>query len=214
MKKFLLGALVMWAATAGAFADEQVEKLFAKARSVNPTMRDYTASVDIDLQAKMGPVNYKPKLQGTYYYKRADKHKLDIKKGPSQLKKYPSVFGFNLPKLEKYNSQVVEETTIRGRPTFHCQLTPKTQVGDIKQVDVYIDKENFTVPKYDTLYRNNGKVLVDINFTEVEGFMVFENMTASVDFPSVSVQAQGSAKYSNYAFNQNLSNEMFANPEK
>ena len=200
----LLGA---WSAA----ADPQVDRLFALARAVNPGLSDYTAEVDIDLQASAGPLHYQPKASGTYFYKKADKHKLEVSGLPSQLRKYPMVFGFNLPHLEKFTAAVAEETNYKGRAVYHCRLIPISPDDSMRQIDLLIDKANFTVPNYVNSYKNAGIVRVDIEYTTVDHFTVFESMKAQADFPSAGIVATGEAKYRHYLFNKNLPDSLFGN---
>lgn len=63
-------------------ADEQTETIFSRARALNPGLQDFTAQLDIQMQADTGPIHYKPKLQGTYYFKQANQHKIELSGGP------------------------------------------------------------------------------------------------------------------------------------
>ena len=198
-----------WIGCGVACADDQVSRLFSRARAVNPGLRDFQAEVVIDMQATIGPLSCQPKGRGTYFYKREGLHRLDVLEGPRQLKKYPMVFGFNLPPLEEYNSSVVEETSYKGRPVFHCLLTSKSSDQSLAQIDMLVDKENYSVPNYVNRYRNQGRLQVDIDFTHVDNYLVFDRMRAQADFPSAGTSASGEARYSHYLFNQNLSDRLF-----
>lgn len=184
-----------------ALGDEQVEKIFAKARQVNSTLRDYKADIALQVDANLGFIPYRPRLNGQYLYQKPDKHRLELQNAPAFLQKYPQVFGFNLPKLERYNSKVIEEGTVRGRPVYRLELIPKEPTGDIQRLELFVDKENFTVLKYDTFYKQ-GHLLVDVDMRNQDGFWVFDKMKADFRFPSVTAKA--SARYSNYLFNQGI----------
>lgn len=188
-------------------ADEAVEKIFSQARRVNPSLADYSADMTLRLDANLGFINYRPEMKGQYLFKKPNKHKLDIPKAPSYLRKYPSVFGFNLPALKNFESKVVDEISVDGSPCYHIHLLNKVTVNnDIEHLEIYVDKKNYTVPRYDTYY-NGGHLFVTSKYRQQDSYWVFERMTAEYKASSVSVQA--SADYSNYKFNQNLPDSLF-----
>lgn len=208
MKSWLgLGILLAVATSAG--ADEQTENILARARALNPGLSDFSAQIDVNLQADMGPIHYKPKLQGKYYYKQANQHKVELSGGPKELRKYPAIFGFNIPQANRFDSTMVEESVYKGRPVFHCRLVPKWAGDNIKQLDLLVDKADYTVAQTHTTYRNEGSLTLDVEYTKVGNFTVFESLRATADFPSMSASANGEARYSHYSFNQNLPNSLF-----
>ncbi len=207
--KWTLGIGLLLALATAAGADEQTERIFSRARALNPGLQDFTAQLDIQMQADMGPIHYKPKLQGTYYFKQSNQHKIELSGGPKEIRKYPAIFGFNLPQMERFDSTLVEESVFKGRPVYHCRLVPKWNGDNIKQIDYLVDKEQYTVAQSSTNYRNEGNLTLDIDYTKVGNFTVFESLKVTADFPSMSASANGEAKYSHYSFNQNLPNSLF-----
>ena len=187
-------------------AQSAAEVLYAKARSLNSTLRDYSAEIDVQVDANLGFVPYRPKLKGNYYYKRPDKHKLDVKNAPNIIKKHGSVFGLHLPQLEKYTASIAGLTEIKGRKVQKLVLTPKVKTSDIERIELFIDPERGTVPKFDTFY-SKGHLYVDIEFVQRQNYWVFDKMTA--DFALPNVKAKASASYGNYVFNQNLPDSLF-----
>ena len=153
-------------------------------------------------------------MSGKYYYKAPDKHKLVLEKAPSYVKKYPNIFGWNLPKLEKFNSRVKETTTLNNQKVWHLLLLPKQGMGDIISVEMWVNCEDYTVPRQVTNYKNDGKLSVDVNYITKDSYKVFDSMSAQFAFPKVSVNAHATAKYSNYVFNKNLPDSFFKKEDK
>ncbi len=215
MKRFVVGLmatctlLLALGAQAPARADAQVEEIFARVRQLNPGMTDYQADIDIALRAKVAFLPYNPRMSGSYYHKRPDKHKLVLEKAPSYVKKYPNIFGWNLPRLEKFNSRVAAQVDLDGQPTWHIALTPKQGMGDVQLVELWVNRNDYSVPRQITRYKNNGLLAVDVQYRQAEGFLVFDRMSARFEFPSVSVNATATATYKNYKFNQGLSDDFF-----
>jgi hypothetical protein len=189
------------------FAQDTVETLFAKARGLNPTLKDQTSDISISLDASLGPIPVHRSMSGQYYYKRPDRHKLDVQNAPSALKKFGNVFGFRLPALEKYNAKVIGEYEIGGRKVKKIQMTPKVKVSDIERLELYIDPERGTVPKFDTFY-TKGFAYIDIDFTQSNGYWVFDHMKADLSLSGVAAKAK--ADYSNYKFNLDLKDGFFS----
>ena len=190
-------------------AAETAEQIFARARALNPTLKDYTCSIAIQLKARLGFVPYNPALSGMYYYKKPDRHKLELKKAPSYLKKYPQVFGFNLPDLKRYRAVRVQSTQLNKMPVYKIILVPRSPGNDITSVEVYVHRQLYIVPKYDTFYKQ-GHLLVDIDFAREKSFWVYRSMKADFEFPSV--RATAAARYSGYRFNQKLPDSLFEVP--
>lgn len=185
---------------------ESADKIFEKARAINPGLSDYSADIQIQMNATLGFIPYHPLLNGRYLHKRPAKHKLDLQNAPSYLKKYPNVFGFNLPDLSRYNVLRVQEMELRNQPVYKIMLIPKAQTNDITSIDLYVNRLDYTVPKYDTFY-TKGHLYVDIDFRKQDKFMVFDKMSADFEFPSITANA--TANYANYQFNQNLPDALF-----
>ncbi len=215
MKRFVVGMmavctlLLALGIQAPARADSQVEEIFARVRQLNPGMTDYQADIDIAIRAKVAFLPYNPRMSGSYYYKQPDKHKLVLEKAPSYVKKYPNIFGWNLPKLEKFTSRVVAQVDLDGQPTWHIALTPKQGMGDVQLVEIWVNRSNYSVPRQITRYKNNGLLAVDVQYRQAQDFLVFDKMSARFEFPAVSVNATATATYANYKFNQGLTDDFF-----
>jgi outer membrane lipoprotein-sorting protein len=206
MKLSLLSVLLVLTALPG-WSAESVEKIFEKARAVNPGLQDSTAEMSVQINAVLGFIPYKTSATGKYYHKQPDKNKLDLEKAPSWLKKYPQVFGYKLPDLTRYNVLKIQESELRGNPVYRIQLVPKQRTNDITNIDIYFNREDYSVPKFDTFY-TKGHLYVDMDYTKSGKFVVCDKLSADFEFPNITATA--SANYSNYVFNQNLPDSMFA----
>lgn len=188
-------------------AKEPVDKILAKAVAINPGLKDYSADINLPLRATLGFVPYNPNLIGRYYYKRPDKHKLDLKNAPGILKKYPNVFGFNLPDMARYKILRVQEMNLRGKlPVYKIAMIPNPRTSDVTGIDIYVNRSNYTIPKYDTFYVR-GHLYVNIDFRKQDQYLVYDRVSAEFEFPNV--VATATATYSNYLFNQNLQDGFF-----
>lgn len=207
MRRLILVILLLSAAPV--WADAQVERLFERVKAINPGLIDYAASIDIRFQVKMGIIPYSPKANGQYYHKKPDRHKLKLDDAPAYLKKYPKIFGWNLPDLNKYRSIVQDVKTYKGRKVYYVVLLPKGKQGDITRQELLIDTKLHTVPLHTTYYEDNGSLRVEVDYTTEKGYRVFDKMRAQFSFPKASVRASAQANYSHYRFNQGLEDSFF-----
>ena len=201
MKIWLLAFLLALPAWAAPSADT----IFTRARAINPGMNDSVSDVGIRMNATLGFMPYRPALSGRSYYKRPDKFKLDLDNAPSYMRKFPSVFAFKLPDLTRYNVLRVQELAWKGQPVYKVMLSPKSP-GNITSIDVYINRTDYTVPKFDTFY-TQGHLYLEVAFRKEDGFLVPDRLDG--DYETASITATAQALYTNYRFNQGLSDEMF-----
>lgn len=186
----------------------QAEDLFARARRLNPTLADYQAKTELQLDATMGPLQDRRKLTGTYYYKREGRHKLDLPDAPSYLKEHANVLGFSLPRLERYTVTKLEATRWGQEPAWRLELLPKTPQGSIERLEMWFARREGTVLEYDTYY-SNGQLLVTLGYVKAGKYRVPGTMKARFTFPGMGLKATVHAQYSGFKFNQGLSDRLF-----
>ena len=206
---WLLLALCLTSVTADPWA--RAEELFARTRRLNPTLADYRATVELKLDARMGPLTERRTLKGTCYYKREGRHKLDLPDAPSYLQKHSNVFGFSLPRLERYQVRKVEEAQLGGQPAWHLELVPRTPQGSIERLEMWLHRKEYTILEYDTYY-SNGQALVGLTHVTVQRQRVPATISARFEFPGMGLSATVQAAYSGYQFNQGLSDRLFNAP--
>lgn len=209
MRKLFLLLLAFCLLIPAVRADQQVEDLFAKAKALNPDLQDYSADMNLVMDAKVAFVPYKPNLNGTYYFKKPDRNHVKLDKAPSFLKRYPGIYGFHLPDLNRYNSRVVGQEKLNGTDCYHLELIPKVFKSDVRRLDIWINAQNNTIARHQTTYAKEGLLTVDTEFQTVSGYTVLKTMRAIIRFPSASIEGTARATYDNFRFNQNLPDSLF-----
>jgi outer membrane lipoprotein-sorting protein len=185
------------------------ETLWQKLMEVNPGLNDYSVGVNIDANVRFLLLNPDLNLEGTYYFKKPDKHKLQLKRSYNFLEKYPNIFGWELPELSDHNSSV-KETTQGNRKFYVVTLTPKVRRSDLLRQEFWIDSSNYTVPRQVYAYDNNGRITVDVSYRNESGYWLYDRMTANFSFPGMKLQAKALANYGRYQTNMGLNDEFFA----
>jgi hypothetical protein len=189
-----------------------VEELFKKMGEVNPGLKDYSSDIKVELQFTIRTLNF----AGKYYYKKPDKYKLELKKSPSFLKKYPQIFGWSLPNLSKYNSTIKPDKDTQGQESYEVELIPIQGMGDIVKQEIWINKKDYTFPKQLFVY-NYGTITVNAKYRKEGKFIVFDTLCADFDIkvPIIgSLKATANASYKNYKTNINLPDSFFVIPKK
>lgn len=201
MRLFMLVLLL----SCGVWADSQVDALFAKALKLNPSLKDYSASLDVSMDTEFGPLTDHPRLTGQYFYKKEDQHQIQLPKAPSYLKRHAKFFGFSLPKLEKYNSRVMSETD----SSWRIELIPKVKDANTQRIELVMDKKSYTVPLFEQTYNEDGHLTLTMKYAQSQGYTVLQSAVADLKLPSILLTSHAVIKYGDYAFNKGLSDELF-----
>lgn len=212
LKRGIAGLLLLGAVlgrSAWAMAEPpSVEDLFATLKNANPGLQDYQSDIGIALKVKAGftiPLD----LHGKYYYKRPDHYRLKLEHAPQFVQKYPQIFGWNLPKLENFNSRIMGEEAVDGRECYHVMLTPKHEMADLIGQELWIDKQDAVFPRQIVHYKDNGEIDINVQYMTKDTFHLFNHMTATFTFPKAHVSATADATYNNYQVNTNLPDSIF-----
>ena len=210
-KATLLFALVcLFLGSLPAHAEPSIEEIYQKVESLNPGLSDYSAAINMNVKAKWMFIPYSPKLAGHFYHKAPDKNKLVLEEAPSFIKDQPNAFGFNLPDLKQYSGKVNGTVDYQGRKVWDLYLFPKDSGKSVMNVEIYVDCENYTVPYQVTNYKDNGCLSITANYTKADDkYWVFKSMHGTFSFPKVKVNATADATYTDYKFNQGLTDAFF-----
>lgn len=204
-------SLMVLSHSSGAFAQgamPSASELWEKMTRINPGLNDYSVDLKIKVSAKYQFLNPKLNLEGTYYFKKPDKHKLQLKRASYFLNKYPKIFGWSLPPLKEFNSRV-ELDSMGGKDFYKVTLTPKTIAGDVVKEEIWIDRSNYTFPRHNYYYKSGGSISLQIDYRKEKDFMVYNRMQAVFSFPSEKLDASADASYLKYTMNQGLSDSFF-----
>jgi outer membrane lipoprotein-sorting protein len=184
------------------------EVLWEKITQVNPGLNDYSVDLKIKVAAKYQFLNPRLDLEGTYYFKKPDRHKLKLKKASYFLNKYPNIFGWSLPPLKEFNTGV-KTGNLGGRDYYVVTLTPKTIAGDIQSEEIWVDQKDYTFPRHIYRYKSGGVITLNITYRRESRFQVFDRMNASFAFPSENLNATADAAYGQYRLNQGIPDSFF-----
>lgn len=204
-------AVILIFMTLCAFRDKlpSFDEVFNKAKGINPAMKDCQAKLNLNSNVHMYiPLRFQ--MNGDYYYKAPDKYKIKLKRTPSYLKKHPQVFSWALPDAGLFHCKVSGIEKINNSDCYLIELTPRQGMGDLIKHKLWIDLKNYAIAKQTFLYINDGEINVVQNYKKENNFWVFDNLCADFYFPKINLKARVEATYTNYLFNQNLPDSLFA----
>lgn len=191
-----------------ASASASFDDIYKKALSINSGMKDCQSDINIKINAKWY-MGLRFGLTGKYYFKAPDKLKLDLKRTPSFLKKYPQVFSWTLPSTKDFNAKITGEESVDNNDCYVLFLTPKQPWGDLESHTIWIDKKEFIMRKQMFKYTTDSDITISQYYNKLSGYWVFNNLSAVFNFPKINLNATVGAVYENYKFNQNLPDSLF-----
>lgn len=218
---FLIAALILLLTISVTFAaeekqDEKVpsaEEIWKKMKNVNPSLNDYEVDIKVKVKGKYLFLNPNLNLEGKYYYKKPDKHKLHLTRGSQFLNKYPNIFGWSLPELKYFNS-TVRRVKHSDREYYVVQLKKKIVNSDLLAEEIWVNSKNYTFPLHIYKYKNNGFIKLKINYRKEQGYMLFNRMFANFSMPKIGLTAEADASYGKYNINIGLSDDFFEDDKK
>jgi outer membrane lipoprotein-sorting protein len=186
------------------------ETIMNKMRMVNEGLQDYSAALTLKMKAKYSVLELPLNLDGDYYFKQPDKHKIKVNRAPNFLAQYPQVFGWSLPDPAEYTSKV------KGRENgcVILRLVPRMGMGDLLKIEIWVDETTYRYPKQIYYYRDAGRITLEITYRQVEGFYLFDRLQGTFEFPKNRLTASGQATYRDYRINKGIPDSLFEEDKK
>lgn len=187
----------------------EFEKILSKMKAVNEELKDYSASFNMKMKVKYSFLELPINLEGNYYFKSPDKHKIKVNRAPNFLAQYPQVFGWSLPHPKDFTGKVKGEEN--GCKIL--KLVPIMGMGDLLKIEIWVDKNTYRYPRQVYYYRDGGKIAIDISYKNVGGYYLFDRLNGTFEFPKNNIKASGEAIYKSYKINQGIPDSFFEKKE-
>jgi len=188
--------------------EKQIREIMDKANNLNPKLNDYQADVKIDAEAQAGFLKLPFTINGKYYFKKPDKHRMVVDDAPEMIAKHLGRLGYRPHKLDDFTMSMLADEKIDDRDHWVIRLDKKSE-SDFRGVTLWVDKETSTIHRQVSNYKDNGKIEVDIKWRKDGEFNVMEEVVAKLEFPKHGGSANVDAKYEKYAFNVGLDDKVF-----
>jgi len=193
---------------------KKIKSIVERSQTLNPKLKDYVAGVGINLNPKLGILRLPIDLHGKFYFKAPDKQKIELENAPTLLQKYPQIFGIRPLKPEEHDITLLPDDRLNDREQHVLRFDKKDPGGDYRGQTIWFDKERGTITRTVYNYKDDGRITIDLSWQKLSDYTVLDTVNAELDFPKHGVSATGTAKYTDYKFNQGLSDDIFVEKKK
>ena len=153
-------------------------------------------------------------FDGEVYYKEPDKLLLKLKDLPEDIQeKYKLSFTqTSVPGMvskiykDKYKSKVLTIRDYGNKKVYVLYMEP-IKSRAIKNVLMFVDSSNYTIPKSIIFYKDGGKITIDQKYQKIDKYYLPIYQEVNFDFPKV--QAALNSTFYDYQLNLNLSDDLF-----
>lgn len=162
----------------------------------NPGLDSYKAHAHLDIRQVNFPWLH-PVLDGSVFYSKPGFSVYDFPHTPSYLKGITKVEGsVGLANRWQQCYNISVET---DREAYNLHMTPKIR-GEVKEMDVVVDRNDGTVHHIDWWYQNPGDhVALEQYYGFVSGFKVVTMQTSTIQLHHI--RAVGRGQFDNFTFN-------------
>ena len=178
MKRLVLLAGLFCLLTTSVWAIEANE-LFNTMRTKVLSVKDYTADVKMKIDVTYMRI---PQLKGTLYFKSPDKMRLERHGGLSIFpKKNINLTLSNLIPTGQVAVLDLGPTTRDGKKLRVLKVIPEDEQGNIVLTKIWIDETNLLAVRTETTTRNDGTVIMDLEFGNYIPFGLPDKVTIFMD---------------------------------
>ncbi|MCX7870923.1 MAG: hypothetical protein N2485_05055 [bacterium] len=173
-----------------------------------------TYKCDVKINASVVNFGLNFSFNGEVYYKEPDKLFLKLKDLPEDVQeKYRLSFTqTSVPGMvskiykEKYTSKVISVRNLGTTKVYVLYMEP-IKSRAIKNVLMFVDSYNYTIPKSIIYYKDGGKITIDQKYSKIDKYYLPSYQEVYFDFPKV--QASLVSNFYNYKLNIPLSDDLF-----
>ncbi len=194
---------------------------------------DYTVTLQADLHMEHVRI---PRAKATMYFKKPDKIHFDSP-GIAMMPREGIAFN-SAGVLEQYTAQLIGEDTAMGRKVYKLQLAAKSATARLRQLFAWVNPENWTMVRLQTIPYEGRIVTVDFVYglQDAKFWMPVSmdcrfDMTGNARTPQAQADTTApenpaeqmmpraprtgsiSITYSEYRINAGLSDELFKSPQ-
>lgn len=183
-------------------------------------IRDLSAQMAFQIYIKK--LGFPFSLHADYYFKSPDKVKIALRgipgliaeDVPKTITAATTLSGFRKDYLALYHSKLQGIRTLDARSCYQLELTPIATDGNVAKTILWVNRENFTIPRMITQYKDGSWVQVNRTYASVQGHLLVRHIEASMNFVQNNLEADVKADYSAYKLNQGLSDSLFEEKKK
>lgn len=209
-KRLLILLLLTLALLTGAASSKtlSVDEILEKHRQSASALEDLQAAAHLDLEVLLGILPYRESLDGSYFYQKPDRHKLEFKDAPSYLQKAPSMFNWKLPNPDKYKVVAVSPDG-KNNDSYQLFYKPNNAGSSTQSIACYFDPDNFRLTRQETSYKDGGSVKLKFAYQKSTELPVLESVKAAVVIPAYKLTGGATITFSGQQANAGLDKSIF-----
>lgn len=171
------------------------EDLFYTLRNKIAQVKDYTADVRMKIDVSYMRI---PMLKGTLIFKAPDKMRLERKGGISLLpKKNINLTISNLIPAGKVTIIDLGKVTLSGKTLRVLKVVPEDDAGNIVITKIWVDEERMVTVRAETTTRNDGTVIMDLDFGRYTNYALPDKVTIFMDLKDYKLPKGVTMDYNN-----------------
>ena len=179
MRKYLSILVVLLTLVSYKVRADDATKLFYTLRTKIATVKDYRADVKMKIDVSFMRI---PQLKGTLLFKAPDKMRLERNGGLSMLpKKNINLTISNLIPVGNVTVIDIGNVTVKGKKLRLVKVIPEDDMNNIVLTKLWIDEANLVAVRAETTTRNDGTVIMDLDFNKYMSYGLPDKVTIYMD---------------------------------
>ncbi len=159
-------------------------------------------------------------LKGMVYFKEPNKLalKLDNLPGDVQEKYRLSFTQTAVPGMasktykEKYKPKLLGIRNFSGNKKVYVLYMEPYKQSSVKNVTMFVDSENYTIPKSIIFYRDGGKIVIDQTYIKIDNYYLPSKQDVLFDFPKI--RSNVTTEFYDYNLNVEIDDSVFEKDKK
>ena len=185
------------------------EQILSKVQEAQSRIDNLQANTNLNLDATLGFLPYSENLDGKYYYKKPNKHRLVFDDAPSYFDKMPNMFSWKVPDPKKYSVKTKEVALANGTRAHKLYFSPTNPDSKTRSITYTISHAKWMLLDQETQYKDGGELLLTFQYAEKAGHQLLSQINAKVRLASYPIKGRATIRFSSHKVNQGLSDSVF-----
>lgn len=181
-------------------------------------LSSYTCKVKINANIVDYGINIS--FKGSVYFKEPNKLALKLDNLPEEVQeKYRMSFTQTaVPGMvsktykEKYKIKLTGIRNFTNNRKVYILYMEPYKKSSVKNVIMFVDSENYTIPKSIIFYRDGGKIVIEQAYAKIEKYYLPIKQDVLFDFPKI--RANLISEFYDYQLNVNIDDQVFEQGKK
>lgn len=207
--KILLLIVLLWYSAAAQAETLTGEQILAKVQQAQNDIEDLQSNANLLLDVTLGFLPYSENLDGKYYYKKPNQHRLVFDDAPSYFDNLPNMFSWKVPDLNKYSVKTKKVHLTDGTSVHKLYFSPTNPDSKTRSIAYTVEPTQWSLIEQETLYKDGGELNLKFEYTALSGRQLLKQINAKVRLASYPVKGKATIRFSSHQLNKGLSDSVF-----